>query len=97
MMWKRLTERVHCTAAGLSTPTPDAPALEIIESIVEPRHWNPASHSPLSHPQKNMDRMEWLVEKAVEIGVDRMVFLDCEHSERRVVNRNGSKELWFPP
>ncbi|MDE6681654.1 MAG: 16S rRNA (uracil(1498)-N(3))-methyltransferase [Muribaculaceae bacterium] len=36
-------------------------------------------------PTKNMDRMEWLVEKAVEIGVDRIVLLLCEHSERRVV------------
>ncbi|MDE5877420.1 MAG: 16S rRNA (uracil(1498)-N(3))-methyltransferase [Muribaculaceae bacterium] len=36
-------------------------------------------------PTKNMDRMEWLVEKAVEIGVDRIVLLWCEHSERKVV------------
>ena len=36
-------------------------------------------------PTKNLDRMEWLVEKAVEIGVDRMSFIQCEHSERRVL------------
>lgn len=36
-------------------------------------------------PTKNMDRMEWMVEKAVEIGVDRIVLLRCERSERKVV------------
>lgn len=34
-------------------------------------------------PTKNADRMEWLVEKAVEIGVDRIVLLQCARSERK--------------
>jgi 16S rRNA (uracil1498-N3)-methyltransferase len=34
-------------------------------------------------PTKNLDRMEWLVEKAVEIGVERITFLRCARSERR--------------
>ncbi len=34
-------------------------------------------------PTKNMDRMEWLVEKLTEIGVNRIVPLLCRHSERR--------------
>ena len=37
-------------------------------------------------PTKNSDRMEWLFEKAVEIGVDEIVLLRCEHSERKNVN-----------
>lgn len=28
-------------------------------------------------PTKNMDRNEWMVEKATEIGIDRITFLDC--------------------
>lgn len=63
---------------------PKRTGVEIIESAVEQRHWSPRITLSLA-PTKNMDRMEWLVEKAVEIGVDRIVFLDCEHSERRVV------------
>ena len=35
-------------------------------------------------PTKNSDRMEWMVEKAVEIGVDRIVLLRCKRSERKV-------------
>ncbi|MBC8084018.1 MAG: 16S rRNA (uracil(1498)-N(3))-methyltransferase [Hymenobacter sp.] len=34
-------------------------------------------------PTKNLDRMEWLVEKATEVGVDRLSFLRCARSERR--------------
>ena len=32
---------------------------------------------------KNIERFEWFLEKAVEIGVDRVTPLVCEHSERR--------------
>ena len=34
-------------------------------------------------PTKNLDRLEWFVEKAVEIGVERLSFLRCARSERR--------------
>ena len=36
-------------------------------------------------PTKNLDRTEWFVEKAVEIGVDAVSFIQCAHSERRVL------------
>jgi 16S rRNA (uracil1498-N3)-methyltransferase len=36
-------------------------------------------------PIKNIDRFEWFLEKATEIGVDEITPLICEHSERRQV------------
>lgn len=33
-------------------------------------------------PTKNIDRFEWFVEKAVEIGVSRITPIETEHSER---------------
>jgi 16S rRNA (uracil1498-N3)-methyltransferase len=36
-------------------------------------------------PTKNIDRFEFFVEKAVEIGVDEIVPICCENSERKVV------------
>lgn len=33
-------------------------------------------------PTKNIDRTEYAVEKLVELGVDEICFLDCDHSER---------------
>jgi 16S rRNA (uracil1498-N3)-methyltransferase len=34
-------------------------------------------------PTKNIDRFEWFVEKATEIGIDAITPLLCEHSERK--------------
>lgn len=39
-------------------------------------------------PTKNIDRFEWFVEKAVEIGVRRIVPLVCDHSERTVLKHD---------
>ena len=36
-------------------------------------------------PTKNLDRMEWFIEKATEIGIDTITFLHCLHSERNEV------------
>lgn len=36
-------------------------------------------------PTKNFDRMEWLIEKATEIGIDSFTPLLCARSERKVV------------
>ena len=33
-------------------------------------------------PTKNIDRIEWFVEKSVEFGIDEITFLKCESSER---------------
>jgi 16S rRNA (uracil1498-N3)-methyltransferase len=37
-------------------------------------------------PTKNIDRFEWFLEKATEIGIDEITPLLCEHSERKNVN-----------
>lgn len=34
-------------------------------------------------PTKNLDRLEWFIEKAVEIGIDEISFLKCARSERK--------------
>lgn len=47
-----------------------------------PKVWTPRITLAVA-PTKNIDRMEWLVEKLTEIGVDRIVPLRCERSERR--------------
>lgn len=36
-------------------------------------------------PTKNIDRLEWFLEKATEIGIDEITPLICEHSERKEV------------
>ena len=56
--------------------------LEIIEELELPKVWRPDLTVAIA-PTKHNDRMEWLVEKLVEIGVDHIVPLRCERSERK--------------
>ena len=44
-------------------------------------------------PSKNADRMEWLVEKAVEIGVDRIVLMKCTRSERKSLRTDRLEKI----
>lgn len=44
-------------------------------------------------PTKLMDRNEWFVEKAVEIGVDEITFLKTDHSERDVVKMERIEKI----
>lgn len=37
-------------------------------------------------PTKSSDRLEWFVEKAVELGIERITPIVCDRSERRNVN-----------
>lgn len=37
-------------------------------------------------PTKNTDRIEWFIEKSVEIGIDKISFIQTIHSERKTIN-----------
>ena len=57
---------------------------DIKETMPQERQWKGEVHLAIA-PTKLMDRIEWMTEKAVEIGIDRLSFLNCQFSERRVV------------
>ena len=48
------------------------------------RAWNGHVHLAIA-PTKMIDRMEWMSEKATEVGFDELTFLNCRFSERRMV------------
>lgn len=56
----------------------------IEEALPQQPEWQGSIHLAVA-PTKSMDRMEWLAEKATEIGMDCLSLLDCRFSERRVV------------
>ncbi len=56
----------------------------IDEQLPQPRLWRGCLHLAIA-PTKMMERMEWLAEKATEVGFDRLSLLNCRFSERRVV------------
>ena len=39
-------------------------------------------------PTKNIDRFEWFLEKATEVGVTRFIPIECDHSERRTIKHD---------
>lgn len=44
-------------------------------------------------PTKNMDRTEWFAEKATEIGIDELTFLNCRYSERKVIKTERIQKI----
>lgn len=56
--------------------------LQIISSEQKPKQHNYHLHIAIA-PTKNMDRYEWFLEKAIEIGIDEITPIICYHSERK--------------
>jgi 16S rRNA (uracil1498-N3)-methyltransferase len=44
-------------------------------------------------PTKNVDRTAWMVEKCVEIGVDRITFIQTKNSERTKINTRRLEKI----
>ena len=57
---------------------------QILEKMPQERQWEGKVHLAVA-PTKMVDRVEWMLEKAVEIGVDEVTFLNCQFSERRLL------------
>jgi 16S rRNA (uracil1498-N3)-methyltransferase len=56
--------------------------INIVNTIEQPKNWNFNIQIAFA-PTKNIDRIEWFVEKATEIGIDRFSPILCQHSERK--------------
>ncbi len=59
------------------------------EYVILEKYSQPAFESKVTvclAPTKNADRIEWFIEKATELGVDRVVWLTTHHSERARLN-----------
>jgi len=56
--------------------------LEIVEKEFLPQ--NNTLHLAVA-PTKNIDRFEWMLEKATEIGVRKITPLLCDNSERKII------------
>lgn len=57
---------------------------EIKRELPQERAWDGYIHLALA-PTKMMDRIEWMSEKATEVGFDQLSFLNCKLSERKVM------------
>ena len=57
---------------------------EVKEVMPQQPAWRGHIHLAIA-PTKMMDRIEWMAEKATEIGFDEISFLNCKFSERKVI------------
>jgi 16S rRNA (uracil1498-N3)-methyltransferase len=62
-------------------------SLHILTTTTEYQKRNHSLHIAVA-PTKNIDRLEWFLEKATEIGIDQITPLICERSERRIVKED---------
>lgn len=75
-------------------------------TLPQTRQWQGRVHLAIA-PTKMAERIEWLVEKATEVGVDTLSLLDCQFSERRQMKlprlekilisaMKQSRKAWMP-
>lgn len=57
-----------------------------------PQQWEGRVHLAIA-PTKMNDRMEWLAEKATEVGIDELSFLNCQFSERHVLKTERIEKI----
>lgn len=76
----------------LTDDSPKGAVAEILETV-EGWGGHPYSLTMAVCPTKNNDRYEWFVEKATEVGVDVIVPVIGERSERKVFKTDRSKKI----
>ena len=66
--------------------------VEIVESTPEYEKLPYNLHMAVA-PTKNIDRFEWFLEKATEVGVSEFTPLECDHSERRQIKPEREEKV----
>lgn len=84
--------RGHRLKCRIADAHPKRTLLEIVETEDISLPWQ-GNITVAVAPTKHIDRMEWLVEKLVEIGVNRFVPLLCNHSERKEIKRERIEKI----
>ncbi|WP_075343083.1 16S rRNA (uracil(1498)-N(3))-methyltransferase [Tenacibaculum agarivorans] len=74
----------HLYTSKISVPNEKKCIANVINIEKKEKEWNYRLHVAIA-PTKNMDRLEWFIEKATEIGIDEITPILCSNSERKVV------------
>jgi len=78
--------------ARITNPHPKHCDFEIISREKQERHHAFHLHIAIA-PTKNIERLEWAVEKCVEIGVDEITPLLCRFSERKQMRTDRLEKI----
>ncbi|MDE7426604.1 MAG: 16S rRNA (uracil(1498)-N(3))-methyltransferase [Muribaculaceae bacterium] len=79
----------HCR---LLTAHPHHCEVEILKRTPMPKSWA-CEITVAVAPTKHNDRMEWLTEKLVETGVDRIITVRCRRSERKDIKTERLEKI----
>lgn len=82
----------HTYTCRLIDAHPKHAAVEIVDCMESPLPWRQQLAVAVA-PTKHLDRMEWLVEKMTEIGVNTFIPLLCERSERREIKTERLEKI----
>jgi 16S rRNA (uracil1498-N3)-methyltransferase len=66
--------------------------VSIQESTESPKGWNYRLRIAFA-PTKQMERNEWFIEKAVEIGIDTITPILCRYSERKEIKKERLEKI----
>ena len=64
----------------------------ILQALPQEKTWRGHIHLAMA-PTKMMERVEWMAEKATEIGFDELSFLNCQFSERRQLRKDRVEKI----
>jgi 16S rRNA (uracil1498-N3)-methyltransferase len=78
--------------AEISDPNPKRCAVKVVNSEQNFGSRNFQVHIAIA-PTKNIERMEWFLEKATEIGITRVIPLHCQHSERKEIKHERLEKV----
>lgn len=78
--------------AKIVEPHPKKTKVEIISVLDDFNNKNYKLHMAVA-PTKNIDRFEWFLEKATEIGIYQITPVVCRYSERKVVKQDRLEKI----
>ncbi|MCD6353937.1 MAG: 16S rRNA (uracil(1498)-N(3))-methyltransferase [Prolixibacteraceae bacterium] len=78
--------------AEITDANPKKCAMKVISAVKEFGKKDFRLHLAIA-PTKNIDRFEWFLEKATEIGVDEITPILSEHSERKIIKPDRLKKI----
>lgn len=82
----------HFFLAEITETGKNKAAVSILEKEIIAKNWD-SNFIVAIAPTKQFDRMEWMLEKMVEIGIDRVVFLKSERSERKNIKAERLEKI----
>ena len=78
--------------ARITNPHPKHCEFEVLRSEKQTKHHHFHLHIAIA-PTKNIERLEWMIEKCTEIGIDEITPLLCHFSERKQLREDRLNKI----